>query len=154
MGILSARIGRIHAGIAAKKAYVEEKATNHIQKICANLLYDAAMASPQWSGDYASNWNIYVDTFPAYSGGFKVHPWQALRGEEKQRGDPEAVDATVLRGMQSIDKIRWNMQIRLANFALVSDSLEAGQINLRPVNKLSPEMSVVSYLKMNYRCMS
>lgn len=153
VGILEARIAKIHAGIEAKKAYAEEKATNYVKKICANLLYDAAMASPQWSGDYASNWNIYVDDFPAYSGGFKVHPWQALRGEEKKRGDPEAIDFTVRKGMQSIDKLRWNMQIRLANFSLVSGALDAEEVNLRPVNKLSPEMSVVSYLKMNYRCM-
>jgi len=153
MGILSERIGRIHAGIEAKKAYAEEKATNYVKKVCANLLYDAAMASPQWSGDYASNWNIYVDDFPAYSGGFKVTPWQALRGDEKKRGDPEAIDFTVRKGMQSIDKLRWNMQIRLANFSLVSGALDAEEVNLRPVNKLSPEMSVVSYLKMSYRCM-
>lgn len=153
MGILEARIAKIQAGIEAKKAYAEEKATNYVKKICANLLADAATASPQWSGDYASNWNIYVDAFPAYSGGFKVTPWQALRGEEKKRGDPEAIDFTVRKGMQSIDKLRWNMQIRLANFSLVSGALDAEEVNLRPVNKLSPEMSVVSYLKMNYRCM-
>lgn len=153
MGILSARIGRIHAGIAAKKAYVEEKATNHIQKICANLLYDAAMASPQWSGDYASNWRIVTDSIPGYDPQLKVKNWQSVE-EPFQMGDDFAVSIAVDRGRGAIDKVRWNMPIYLVNVTPVADLLDAGQVNLRPVNKLSPEMSVVSYLKMNYRCMS
>ena len=152
MGILAERIAKIHAGIEAKKAYAEEKATNYVKKICANLLYDAAMASPQWSGDYASRWRIATTRTPMYGSRLKVRPWQLI-DEPHQRGDEEAIDIAVSRGMGSIDKLRWNMNIRLINDVPVADKLEAGQVNLRPVNKLSPEMSVVSYLKMNYRCM-
>lgn len=153
MGILSARIDRIHAGVAAKKAYVEEKANNHIKKICANLLYDAALASPQWSGDYASNWRIVTDSLPGYDPQLKVKPWQSLE-DPFQMGDGMAVGVATGRGRSSISKIRWNMPIYLVNATPVADELEAGTVNLRPVNKLSPEMSVVSYLKMNYRCLS
>jgi len=152
VGILEARIAKIQAGIEAKKAYVEQKATNHIQKICANLLYDAAMASPQWSGDYASNWRIVTDSIPGYDPQLKVNPWQSVENPYEM-GDDLAVSIAVDRGRSSVDKVRWNMPIYLVNTASVSDLLEAGQVNLRPVNKLSPEMSVVSYLKMNYRCM-
>lgn len=152
MGILSARIDRIHAGIAAKKAYAEEKATNHIKKICANLLYDAALASPQWSGDYASNWRIVTDSLPGYDPQLKVSPWQDLEAPY-QMGDEPAVGIAVGRGRSAISKIRWNMPIYLVNVAPVADELEAGTVRLRLENKLSPEMSVVSYLKMNYRCM-
>lgn len=152
MGILSARIGRIHAGIAAKRAYVEDKATNHIKKICADLLYDAALASPQWSGDYASNWRIVTDTPAAYDPQFKVVPWQALK-DPFEKGDDPAVSFVVGAGLSSIDKVRWNKPVRLVNPTPVAELLETGQIMLRPVNRLSPDVSVVSYLKMNYRCM-
>ncbi len=152
MGILSERIAKIHAGIEAKKVYAEQKATNHIQKICANLLYDAAMASPQWSGDYASNWRIVTDSLPVYDPQLKVKNWQSVE-DPFQMGDDLAVSIAIDRGRGAIDKIRWNMPIYLINATPVADLLDAGQVNLRPVNKLSPEMSVVSYLKMNYRCM-
>ena len=152
MGILSERIAKIHAGIEAKKAHAEQKATNHIQKICANLLYDAAMASPQWSGDYASNWRIVTDSLPGYDPQLKVKNWQSVE-DPFQMGDDLAVSIAVDRGRGAIDKIRWNLPIYLINATPVADLLDAGQVNLRPVNKLSPEMSVVSYLKMNYRCM-
>ena len=152
MGILSERIAKIHAGIEAKKAYAEEKATNYVKKICANLLYDAAMASPQWSGDYASNWRIVTDSIPGYDPQLKVNPWQSVE-DPFEMGDDLAVSIAVDRGRGAIDKVRWNMPIYLINATPVADLLDAGQVNLRPVNKLSPEMSVVSYLKMNYRCM-
>lgn len=153
VGILEARIAKIHVGIEAKKAYVEQKATNHIQKICANLLYDAAMASPQWSGDYTSNWRIVTDSIPGYDPQLKVKPWQSVE-DPYEMGDDLAVSIAVDRGRGAIDKIRWNMPIYLVNTATVADLLDAGQVNLRPVNKLSPEMSVVSYLKINYRCVT
>ena len=152
MGILEVRIAKIQAGIEAKKSYVEQKATNHIQKICDNLLYDAAMASPQWSGDYASNWRIVTDSLPGYDPQLKVKNWQSIE-DPFQMGDDLAVSIAIDRGRGAINKIRWNMPIYLVNTAAVSNLLDAEQVNLRPVNKLSPEMSVVSYLKMNYRCM-
>lgn len=153
MGILEARIAKIQTGIEAKKAYVEQKATNHIQKICANLLADAAMASPQWSGDYASNWRIVTDSLPGYDPQLKVKNWQSVE-DPFQMGDDLAVSIAIDRGRGAIDKIRWNMPIYLINATPVADLLDAGQVNLRPVNKLSPEMSVVSYLKINYRCVT
>ncbi len=152
MGILEARIAKIQAGIEAKKVYAEEKATNYVKKICANLLADAATASPQWSGDYASNWRIVTDSLPGYDPQLKVKPWQSVE-DPYEMGDDLAVSIAVDRGRGAIDKIRWNMPIYLVNATPVADLLDAGQVNLRPVNKLSPEMSVVSYLKMNYRCM-
>lgn len=153
MGILDARIAKIHAGIAAKKVYAETKTLNHIKKTCANLLYDAALASPQWSGDYASNWNIVTGSFASYNGQLKVIPWQALRGNEKSRGDDIAVDIAVDRGMSAIDSIKLDSKIRLVNPAPVAADLEAQKIQIRPVNKLDPDVSVVSYLKMRYRCL-
>jgi len=152
MGILEARIAKIQAGIEAKKAYAEEKATNYVKKICANLLADAATASPQWSGDYASNWRIVTDSIPGYDPQLKVKPWQSVE-DPYEMGDDLAVSIAVDRGRGAIDKIRWNMPIYLVNVTPVADLLDAEEVNLRPVNKLSPEMSVVSYLKMNYRCM-
>ena len=50
-------------------------------------------------------------------------------------------------GLSSIDKVRWNKPVRLVNPTPVAELLETGQIMLRPVNRLSPDVSVVSYLK-------
>lgn len=152
MGILEARMAGIKALIEKKKAIAEDVASKHIQNICYRLLYDAAVASPQWSGDYASNWNIVSGRKPRYDSYLKVIPWQNLIGEERARGDELAVELAIDRSYEPISKIRWNMKIRLVNTAPIADELEAMEINLRPVNRLTPDVSVISFLKMKYRC--
>lgn len=152
MGILEARMAGIKALIEKKKAVAKDVASKHVQSICYRLLVDAAIASPQWSGDYASNWNIVAGRKPRYDPYLKVIPWQNLIGEERARGDELAVELAIDRSYEPISKIRWNMKIRLVNTAPIADELEAMEINLRPVNRLTPDVSVVSFLKMKYRC--
>lgn len=152
MGILEARMAGIKALVEKKKAAAEDIASKHIQKICYRLLDDAATASPQWSGDYASNWNIVSGRKPRYDPYLKVIPWQNLIGEERARGDEIAVQLAIDRSYEPISKLRWNAKIRLVNTAPIAEELEAMEVNLRPVNRLTPDVSVISFLKMKYRC--
>ena len=153
MGILEARMAGIKALIEKKKAVAEDVASKHIQNICYRLLDDAAMASPQWSGDYASNWNIVSGRKPRYNPQLKVTPWYKLIGEESERGDEIAVQLAIDRSYEPISKLRWNAKIRLVNTAPIAEELEAMEVDLRPVNRLTPDVSVISFLKMKYRCL-
>lgn len=92
------------------------------------LLEQAVRVSPQWSGDFASNWNIVVDgNMPVYrpwSGKFESRLARhddshtgaaAYRVQPHQAGDPEAVGTALARGAAQLRGVTRANKIHLVN---------------------------------------
>lgn len=148
------------------------KATEFVRYKAKMVLKAAAMASPQWSGNFTAHWHLYTNAFPATgtTTKFKVNPWEKLIDETpgpRQMGDMEAVNWVLQNEQEVIDSLKWNTKIKLVNSHPLSEAIEAGQMGkvgniqlnghyqgendfhsgLRPVNKLPGDLGVIAYLK-------
>lgn len=136
-----------------QKEAMKLKAGVYVQQKALAVLKDALKVSPQWSGNYAYNWTIEITGF---SGGSYLKRYKNTNNgswyleNPKQAGDPEAIKAALAWNMEVIENIKWNSKISLVNRAPVAEMIEAGTVNLRPVNLIPGGMGVVAYLKTKY----
>jgi hypothetical protein len=117
------------------------------------LFEKGARVSPQWSGDFTSNWNIVVDgNMPIYK------PWPgkfesrlsrhddahtgaaAYRVTPHQAGDPEAVGTALARGAAQLRGVTMKSRVHFVN----ATELHVGDggttmVGLDGVERLRPE---------------
>ena len=139
---------------AAQKKKIQAKATAYVQSQTRKVLMEALKVSPQWSGNYAVNWALETSRTGAvsYTGKYKVDPWQALRGHEKQAGSREAIAYNLhYYNEETIAAIHWNSNIKLVNRAPVHELIESGQVRLRPENLIPDGLGVIAHLKANFK---
>lgn len=126
-------------------------------------LYErGVLVSPQWSGDFASNWNIVVDgNMPVYK------PWPgkfesrmsrsdgaydgaaAYRVTPHQAGDPEAVGTALARGAAQLRGVTMKSRVHFVN----ATELEVGDggatmIGLDGVEHLRPENVIPGHMRI------
>lgn len=125
--------------------------------------------SPQFSGDFASNWNIVVDgNMPVYKpwpGKFESHLLRhddahtgaaAYRLHPHQAGDPEAVAASLHRGAGQLTPVTRKNRVHFVNATelRVGDSGQTmhgpdGVERLRPENVIPTGTRIEVFLKMH-----
>lgn len=154
VGILGAK--NLNALVAIDKkarARVKKKATVFVREKAYKVLKDAILVSPQWSGNFAYNWQLETKNAgnTRYSAKFKVDPWQSLKAP-KQAGDKAAYNENLQQLNNGVlDQITWNMTIRLVNHAPVAELIETGQVKLRPENAIPGNAGVMAYIQSKYK---
>lgn len=137
---------------AAKKK-IKQSATSYVRQRVLMVYKDILKVSPQWSGNYAYNWQISTrlnEVSPRWDKRFKgVHNWYKV--EPKHAGDPEAINAAIRSAMGEIENIKWNSRISVVNYAPIADAIEAGTVPLRPENLIPGGMGVIAYVKTKYK---
>lgn len=132
------------------------------------LIRLAAEVSPQFSGEFASNWFIAVDgNMPVFK------PWRnkmnlgAGSSEQKngqigyhtaarQRGDMEAITTTMARAAATLKQVTMKSSVHLVNATdLTTDGTHMtgpdGTVDLRPENIIPGNIRIESYLRARAR---
>jgi hypothetical protein len=139
---LNAWVGKTQA----EKAKVKAKAGEYVRSKVRQVLREALIVSPQWSGNYAANWVIETNKTGkgSYTSKFKVDPWTKLidsnkpYGTEKSAGHLEAIKWNLKYiNDEIIEQIKYNSIIRLNNYSPVAEDIEQGNIQLREPNRAS-----------------
>ena len=140
---------------AAKKR-VQQSANKHVQAVALRVVHDAMKVSPQWSGNYAFNWQLQFGPMAgtSYQKTFKVEPFYLLRPNEKQVGHPTAIQAGMRRERELVKDLKWNHKLKLVNLAPVAAIIDSGLIRLRPENLVDGSTAITEYLKAKYRFVS
>lgn len=127
------------------------------------LFEKGVRVSPQWSGDFASNWNIAVDgNMPVYKpwpGKFESHVSRsdgaydgtaAYRVTPHQAGDPEAVGTALARGAAQLRGVTMSSRVHLIN-ATELEVGAAGQTMIGPdgVERLRPENVIPGHVRID-----
>lgn len=135
---------------AAKKR-IQSKATEYVQNKVREVLKDALRVSPQFSGNMAVNWFIETNqTGNARAiGKFKMEPWQKLPQASRHiAGHPDAINYNLqMLNAEAIRNLKWNSKIRLTNYTIAAEKIEAGEVKLRPGNLIPGGVGVLAYLK-------
>lgn len=141
---------------AAKKK-IQSSATDYVRKQVIMVLKDAMKFSPQWSGNYAANWQLSFAGAAASKGWdqqWKQDDWRAVRPvrhAEMSESYQQALDFwTEVVNTQ----LSWNSNVALVNNAPVAQMIENGEVNLRPVNLIPGGQGVVAFLKTKYSYLS
>jgi hypothetical protein len=117
------------------------------------------VVSPQFSGEFASNWNIVVDgnmpVFKPWPGKHAVeHDGQKLMPHKA--GDPEAVATAMARGAAQLRGVTMKSQVHFVNATeLFTDGTRMigpdGVEQLRPENIIPGRVRIESYLRARAR---
>lgn len=139
----------------------EDASAAYRQKLRA-LLEIAAHVSPQWSGDYASNWAFAIDgDMPVYRMWQEKHtpgmtPVEGENGKvtyrAHQAGDLEAIGTAVARGTGQLKSVTYKSQVHLVNMTpleMTGTHMVGpdGTVKLRPVNMLTGGERIESYIR-------
>lgn len=116
--------------------------------------------SPQYSGDFAANWNIETNQtgpHPYFEIGYKGYLEDKIlelgpKNPEylallKRPGSPEAVNLALSRAMDAISTIKYNTKITFVNRTPIAGEVGKGIVAYRPVNQHLQHVAFVSHLK-------
>lgn len=157
--------------LQAVRKKVEEDADKQYRQKAYYLLEVAVKVSPQYSGEFASNWNIVVDgdmplfrPWPAKTagGGVRVEAYQGADGawtsreNPHQAGDPEAVGSALARGAAKLRGVTRHHRLHLVNMSDLHTDGENmigpdGKVHLRPVNVIPGKVRIEAYVQARAR---
>jgi hypothetical protein len=144
--------------VKVRKAF-DDRLSAMYQKRVRDMFKTLGLISPQYSGEFASNWYIVPDTptpgaFQGWRNKQIVSPIAGLRSPPKVLGDGEAVEFATGRALTV--QFTYRQKVYFVN----SDPLEftattvtdtSGETRqLRPSNLLTPPQMMFSYLKSRY----
>lgn len=178
MAIMDAQVWQSMTDKAKKK--LRGKATATVQAQILRVLNDAVKVSPQWSGDFAFNWQISTNAYGAgYLEYFKVDPWKNLQwwdvGAEstpkdkkefaannydnkpmaKYAGSPKILALALSRNAEMVSNVKWNTKVKLVNLSPSADIVNDPNTHIRRVNQVVPgNVGVLAYLKAKYKYLS
>lgn len=147
-------VRRFVDSVQAKRASTEIGITKAYQQHVRTVFADLVKHSPQYSGSFASNWEIELTSRPGeynvwykkgFTGGFTQWVYDPV-----QMGDEEAVSVALRKAEQVIHKIRWNSIVRFVNYDPAADLLQSGEVILRPVNVIPGYTAVTEYIKAKH----
>jgi hypothetical protein len=139
--------------LQAVRKKVADTADGRFRQKLYYLYEQAVRVSPQYSGDFASNWNIVVDgNMPVY------RPWPgkydvpvsahhdsgtgaiSYREQPHQAGDPEAVNASLHRGAGQLRGVTMKSRVHFVNATELRVGDEGATMHgLDGVERLRPE---------------
>ncbi len=155
---------RLAASVKAlkeKRKKISDTADGRFRQKLYYILELAAKVSPQFSGDFASNWHIVVSgNVPSYK------RWGQKAGLDRQgkmlsvamsqnvhqAGDPAAVSYVLQRGAAALRGVTRASQVHLVNASeLTTDGTHMigpdGVETLRPVNVIPGSVRIESYIR-------
>lgn len=137
----------------AAKRRIQGKATDYVRKQVLTVFKEALRVSPQWSGNYAANWQL---SFTGAAGGkgwdklWKVDDWREVT--PRQAGDARSYRQTLEFWTEIVNRqLYWNSTVKLENHAPVADMIESGEVKLRPQNLIPGGQGVIAYLNMKFK---
>lgn len=150
MGVLGGLNAWAVKSNSAKKK-IKQKAGVYVQAKTKAVLLEALRVSPQWSGNFAANWDIVtsLNGQSGYTKAFKVDDWHSQKETAHKVGDRPAIAFNLMLNQDTIDSIKWNTKISITNNALIADDMEAGNIKLRPENA-GAETAILAHLKQKF----
>lgn len=146
----------------AAKEKVKVKATEHVKSQVLRAFKVVLRESPQYSGDFASNWNIVTSAYGAP--GYQETAYKGLLedaalkyGAQSDRylrmlrgpGHPDAIKTALSHATDVVASIKWNSKISFVNTAPISDDIATGQLNppYRPIHAHLESQSFALYIK-------
>lgn len=138
------------------KKRVRGRANEVVRLAALTVVKEAMRVSPQWSGNYAINWQLQFGPMAgsAYQTTFKVEPFYKLRPNQKHLGHPDAINLGMARETELVQGLKWNHKLRLVNLAPVAPLLANGEVKLRPENLVAGGVVVSEHLKSKFRGLS
>ena len=150
VGVRPTDLARFDLELEAALLRVELALSGSFQKIVKQAFTMLVVNSPQWSGNFTSNWNYSVNT-PDYSYDeilAKSDPDADRRPFE--RGRNPAVSRT-LQKVANIGSLSWRDKVYITNATpddaggSLGSNMEAGTVRLRPVNLIDGKVALISY---------
>lgn len=149
--------------LKAKRKQVSDTADGRFRQKIYYLAELAVRVSPQFSGEFASNWNLAIDgnmpMFRPMAGGYdRVEARHLENGQIGYRlqphkaGDPEAVGVALARIAGQLRGVTRHSQVHLVNATeLHTDGTRMigpdGTVNLRPENIIPGRVRIESYVR-------
>lgn len=142
--------------IARTKKRFEEELNKQYRKRVYAMFKDLLVVSPQYSGDFVSNWHVMPDT--ATPKGYKEWREKLFVSslgvkQAKAMGDPVAINFALTRAkfvqFTYLQKVYFTNETPL-EFTATTVTSEGVTHNLRPVNLMSPPQQMFSYLRSKY----
>jgi hypothetical protein len=137
------------------RAKVEANTNRTFRAQVYRMFEDVLLVSPQFSGEYASNWRIVAESGEA---GAAFTPWPgkgsvAVAQQPHQAGDPEAI--TFAREQAARVPFNFRQKVFFVNetpleFTATTVTGAGGTQNLRPENIIPGGVRISSYLKAKY----
>jgi hypothetical protein len=118
------------------------------------MFFDLLEVSPQWSGNFASNWRLSVGVPEAnYVEVLKATPWYQLE-RPQQAGDEDAIEVAGIRAdftdFSYTDTVYFVNGSALEFTETTVTGPDGKERNLRPENLMSPPQLILSYLASKY----
>lgn len=147
--------------LSEKRKKVADTADGRFRQKLYYLIEVAAKVSPQFSGDFASNWHLVVNgNAPSYK------RWPQKDGMDRkgrlassttsqnihQAGDPEAVTYVLARAAAALRGVTRNDKVHLMNMTdLTTDGTHmispSETVNLRPENVIPGNVRIESFVR-------
>ncbi len=143
------------AGIDRRKKLFQKLLNDQFRYKVYAMYRDLNRVSPQFSGDYVSNWELVTSsTSPRGYQEWKNKGSVLVSQQPKHAGDSDAVDFS-LRRMYRVkldyrDKVYFYNPTPVEFTATTATGPDGKTTALRPENILSPPQLLFSYLKANY----
>jgi hypothetical protein len=149
----------------AAKRKIKSKATDYVRREVVKVFRTVLRESPQYSGDFVSNWHVITSYFGSSS--YMRLPYKDFLSNKldesgprfesyiplvRQVGHPEAIGLAMRRSQETIDNIKWNTKITIVNYAPIASDIATGNLNpaYRPVHAHLEGQSFVSYIKQKH----
>lgn len=142
--------------ISRTKKRFEEALNRQYRKRVYAMFKDLLMVSPQYSGDFVSNWHVMPDTTtPKGYKEWREKLFVSSLGvqQAKAMGDPAAINFALTRAkfvqFTYLQKVYFINEAPL-EFTATTVTADGVTHNLRPVNLMSPPQQMFSYLRSKY----
>jgi len=154
----------------AQRALIKSRPTEFVKKKVTQVLKAVLKESPQYSGDFVSNWQVVTANSP-HTGYTKNWYKTELDNEyrsinhrdssqikeyyDKVRyaGHPEAIQEPLASGLAVISTIKYNTKVTLVNSSPISGSIKTGNMdpNYRPIHRHLEGIAFVDYIIQEYK---
>lgn len=149
----------------AAKDKIKSKATDHVRSQVLKVFKTILKESPQYSGDFVSNWEIVTNINGA--SGYLEYRYKDQLAEAavklgaknpeylamvRQVGHPDAIAYALRNGTEVIESIKWNTKVSIRNPAPIAGDIATGHLNpaYRPVHAHLEGQSFISYIKQKH----
>jgi hypothetical protein len=154
----------------AQRALIKSSATDFVKKKVTQILKTVLKESPQYSGDFVSNWQVVTSNNP--DTGYSTDWYKSLLDAEyrnmnmkdssqikayydkvRYAGHPEAMQEPMAKGLAVISTIKYNSRVTFINSSPIAGSIKTGDMdpNYRPVHRHLENRAFVDYIVQKYK---
>ena len=140
----------------AQRKRVAVTATEHVKSRALALVKEAVKVSPQFTGNYAYNWQLLVgksmqgQAYWSDRGRKPGFDWKSVRNP-RSAGDMTNMEFVIQDARDQLSYAKWNSVITLVNASPVADDIETHKVHLRASNRIFiGSQGVFAYLKSKH----